>query len=227
LFGHVADHEYPYTEKDVSSLMVQLCSALKFIHNINIIHRDVTPENCIVCISSASHLNLINTIYNVITSGQIKLAKAVSNPPILVESHLVQCFFRSPGVSTTKRTSIHSAVLAHPDRVQDRRLGSSIAIVRTSCVRCGLKLSARRLKRSIWRQQFTYLQTALLRTLVLCCRYRKLLTAVRSVKLCQFSLGIEVDSRPSVALAHLQTALLRTLVLCCRYTRRVTMVASL
>jgi len=52
LYGHVTDHEYPYTERDVSELMVQLCSALKFIHNINIIHRDVKLENCLV---SRSH----------------------------------------------------------------------------------------------------------------------------------------------------------------------------
>jgi len=48
LFGHVSEHEYPYTEKDVRELMVQLCSALQFIHNINVIHRDVKPENCLV-----------------------------------------------------------------------------------------------------------------------------------------------------------------------------------
>ena len=55
LFGHVTQHEYPYTEKDVRELMVQLCSALKFIHDINVIHRDVKPENCLV----SCHFHLI------------------------------------------------------------------------------------------------------------------------------------------------------------------------
>jgi len=60
LFGHLTEHEYPYTEKDVSELLVQLCSALKFIHNINIIHRDVKPENCLVSVITARSFSLIS-----------------------------------------------------------------------------------------------------------------------------------------------------------------------
>jgi len=60
LLGHVIDHEYPYTERDARDLLVQLCSALKFIHNIDIVHRDVKPENCLVstihCVAENSRL---------------------------------------------------------------------------------------------------------------------------------------------------------------------------
>jgi len=48
LFSHISDHERPYTESDASQLLAQLCSALRFIHGINVIHRDVKPEHCLV-----------------------------------------------------------------------------------------------------------------------------------------------------------------------------------
>ena len=74
LYGHVTEHEYPYTERDVSELMVQLCCALQFIHNINIIHRDVKMENCLV-----SHSHIIAII--IIISTQHSLFELSVNAP--------------------------------------------------------------------------------------------------------------------------------------------------
>jgi len=54
LLGHVTQHDYPYTERHARDLLYQLCAALKFIHHLDIIHRDVRPENCIVSSTLAS-----------------------------------------------------------------------------------------------------------------------------------------------------------------------------
>ena len=48
IFGLLTSWQGSYTEKNAIHLLVQLCSALKYLHWINIVHRNVKSENCLV-----------------------------------------------------------------------------------------------------------------------------------------------------------------------------------
>lgn len=48
VYSALSTWQGPFTEKDASRLLVHLCSALQYLHSVNIVHRHVKPDNCLV-----------------------------------------------------------------------------------------------------------------------------------------------------------------------------------
>ncbi|KAK6035046.1 kinase domain protein [Cooperia oncophora] len=54
LFDRVADESYVLTELAVVMIICQLCEAIDYIHEMNILHLDIKPEN-IMCVSQTGN----------------------------------------------------------------------------------------------------------------------------------------------------------------------------
>ena len=54
LFDRIRSRKDPFTEKEVARMMFQICSAVKYLHDLGIAHRDLKPENLLLTSNSAN-----------------------------------------------------------------------------------------------------------------------------------------------------------------------------
>lgn len=60
LFERVADEDFDLTESECVSFMKQICEGVRYLHENNVVHLDLKPENIICVRKDANEVKIID-----------------------------------------------------------------------------------------------------------------------------------------------------------------------